>query len=357
MKAWRLDRLGGRLALEDRPPPEPRPGSVLVRVEATSLVSYLGAYVAGRLPFYNPPPGPFTIGTNAVGRIEAVGAGVWRLRPGQRVVISPHVVARENVDDPAQILIGLTAPPDSSAMLAEWPDGTLADLALVPVEAATPLVGLEAFESTQLAALSRFIVPYGGLLRGRLAAGETLVVNGAAGAFGTAAALLGVAMGAARVVAAGRNPAALAEVARVAGSRVATVTLTGDVAGDAKAIREAGGGAAHIAFDMVGGATDPRSTLAALTSLRRGGRLVLMGSMTVDLPIPYTAVMLNDWEILGQFMYPARAYGRLLDLVRAGLLDLRAITPRVFPLEALPEAMEAAAAAGSLEIAVVRPSC
>jgi alcohol dehydrogenase len=38
---------------------------------------------------------------------------------------------------------------------------------------------------------------------------------------------------------------------------------------------------------MVGGAKDPTSTLAALNSLRRGGWLVLMGSMTVDLPISY----------------------------------------------------------------------
>ena len=53
-----------------------------------------------------------------------------------------------------------------------------------------------------------------------------------------------------------------------------------------------------------------------------------MGSMTVDLPIPYTQVMLNNWEILGQFMYPASAYRRLVDLVRAGLLDLAAIRPR-----------------------------
>ena len=137
MKAWRLEKLGGRLALEEVPVPEPRPGSVLVKVDATSLVSYIKAYVEGRLPFYNPPPGPFTIGTNAVGTIEAVGPGVWRLQAGQRVVVSPHVVARENVDDPAQILIGLTSAPESAAMLADWPDGTLAEYALVPVEAAT----------------------------------------------------------------------------------------------------------------------------------------------------------------------------------------------------------------------------
>ena len=56
----------------------------------------------------------------------------------------------------------------------------------------------------------------------------------------------------------------------------------------------------------------------------------------------------DDWEIIGQFMYPARASQRLLDLPRSGLLDIRAIRPRVYPLAALPEAMEAAATAGSL---------
>jgi alcohol dehydrogenase len=80
-----------------------------------------------------------------------------------------------------------------------------------------------------------------------------------------------------------------------------------------------------------------------------------MGSMTVDLPVPYMALMLNNWEIVGQFMYPASTYGRLLDLVRSGLLDISAIKPRVFALSVLAEAMEAAAAAGNLECVVVRP--
>ena len=66
---------------------------------------------------------------------------------------------------------------------------------------------------------------------------------------------------------------------------------------------------------------------------------VLMGSMTTDLPVPYTTLMLNSWEIIGQFMYPAGAYRRLFDLLRSGLLDISPIRPRVFPLTALPEAM------------------
>jgi alcohol dehydrogenase len=355
MKAWRLEKLGGRLSLEDIPVPEPRPGSVLVRVEASALMSYLKAYVEGKLPFYNPPAGPFTIGTNAIGTVEAVGRDVWTLKPGQRVVISSHFVARENVDDPPQVLIGLTAGAGAAPMLADWPDGTLAEYALAPVEAVTPLDGLDALDAADLASISRFIVPYGGLLRGRLAAGETLVVNSATGAYGTAAVLLGVAMGAARVIAAGRNATTLDRLAAIAGPRVRTVAMNGDVAADARAIRAASGGGAHLAFDMVGGAGDPRSTLAALTSLKRNGRLVLMGSMTVDLPVPYATVMLNNWEILGQFMYPASAYRRLIELVRVTLLDLGAIRPSVFPLAALPEAMEAAAAAGGLGIVVMRP--
>jgi alcohol dehydrogenase len=355
MKAWQLERFGGELRFNDVRTPEPRPGSVLVRIEASALMSYLKAYVEGKLPIYNPPPGPFTIGTNGVGVVEAVGRDVWHLKRGQRVVLSSHFVAAENVEDPAQVLIGLTSSPDAARVLADWPDGTLAEYALMPVEAVTPAEGLDAFDATQLVAIGRCIIPFGGLLRGRLAAGETLVVTGATGAYGTAAVLLGVAMGAARVIAAGRNATALEAVARAGGSRVSTVTLTGDVQNDAAALRAACGGGAHIAFDMVGQARDPKATLAALHSLRRGGRLVLMGSMTTDLPIPYTTLMINSWEILGQFMYPVSAYRRLLDLLRSGLLEIRAIRPRVYPLAALPEAMEAAATAGNLECIVMQP--
>jgi alcohol dehydrogenase len=355
MKAWQLERLGGELRFNEVRTPEPRPGSVLVRIEASSLMSYLKAYVEGKLPIYNPPPGPFTIGTNGIGIVEAVGRDVWHLKPGQRVVLSSHFVAPENVEDPAQVLIGLTSSPDAAQVLADWPDGTLAEYALMPVEVITPAEGLDHIGAAQLAALSRCIIPFGGLLRGRLAAGETLVVTGATGAYGTAAVLLGVAMGAARVIAVGRNAMALEAVARAGGSRVSTVTLTGDVTKDAGALRAASGGGAHIAFDMVGQAQDPKATLAALHSLRRGGRLVLMGSMTTELPIPYTTVMLNSWEILGQFMYPASACRRLLELLRSGLLDITPIRPRVFPLAALPEAMEAASTAGNLELIVMQP--
>jgi alcohol dehydrogenase len=355
MKAWRLERLGGELSLRDIPVPEPRPGSVLIRMHAAALLSYLRNYVQGKLPAYTAPKKPFTLGTNGVGEVVAVGQDVWHLKPGNRVVMSPHLVARENVADPAQILIALTSlGPTGDPVLADWPDGTLAEYALLPVAAVTPIEGLDHITATQLAVMMRFIVPFGGLLRGRLAVGETLVVTGATGAFGTAAVLLGVALGASRVVAAGRRPDALEAVARASGPRVTTVVLKGDVQADARALREAAGGGAQLAFDMVGQARDPNATLSALHSLGRGGRLVLMGSMSTDLPVPYTQLMFNNWEILGQFMYPADAYRRLLGLVRSGMLNISVLRPLEYALADLPAAMDAAATATNFECAVVK---
>ena len=356
MKAWQLDRLGETLSFKDIPVPEPRPGSVLVRIEASSLMSYLKDYVEGKLPMYNPPKGAFTPGGNGVGVVHAIGRDVWHIKPGQRVVLSSHFTATENVEDPAQILIGVTAlGPEAAKVQADWPDGTLAEYALMPATAVTPAEGLSQIDSAQLAVLMRYIVPFGGLLRGRLAAGETLVVTGATGAYGGGAVLLAIAMGAGRVVAAGRNAVALEAVARAGGARVVPVVLTGDIQADASSLRAAANGGAQMAFDMVGGARDPNATLAALRSLRRMGRLVLMGSMSTPLPLSYMELMANSWEIIGNFTYPVDAHRLLLDLVRAGLLDIGAIRPRTFPLSALPEAMEAAATAGSLECVVVQP--
>ena len=356
MRAWQLAGLGGAFELAERPVPAPRAGSVLVRLQATALLSYLREFVEGRLPpVYQVPGQPFVPGGNGVGIVEAVGEGVLHLQPRMRVVISSHLVSDENVREPAQMLLGLTALGEAAQRMQHlWPDGTMADYACVPASAVTAAEGLDRFDAAQLATTTRFIVPFGGLLRGRLAAGETVVVSGATGAFGSAAVMLALAMGAGRVVALGRNERALAALREAAGSRVLPSVLSGDAVADAVLVRELlSGSGADLAFDMVGGATDPSSTLAALRSLARGGRLVLMGSLTVPLPLPYLDVMLNGWEILGQFMYPRDAYRRLLDLVHSGQLDPRPIRPRVFALEDARAAMDAAAAAGSLECVVL----
>jgi alcohol dehydrogenase len=349
MKAWRLEKAGGRLSLEEVPVPSLRSGTALVRLSAAPVLSYMGDVLAGKIAtIYRFPDHAFTPGTNGAGTVEAVGPAVFHLRAGQRVVLNPHFVADERGVDPAQILIG----PDSAPVQEEWPDGTFAEYALMPAGALTPSGAGLAPE--RLATLGKFTVPYGGFARIGLEAGETVIVNGATGYFGSAAALLAAAMGAARVVAAGRDAATLASIGAALGPRGTVAVLTGDAATDAATLRDAAGGGAHAAIDLVGRAADSSSTVATMRALRRGGRLALMGSMTVPLSVGYGELVINDLTIVGQFMYPKDSLARLVAMARSGVLDLAAVQIRSFPLAELPAAMAHAAGMRGLQATVLR---
>jgi alcohol dehydrogenase len=238
-------------------------------------------------------------------------------------------------------------------LLDDFTHGTLRELAEFPAATLIALDGLEDVSATRLAVLGKFAVPFGGLRRGRLTAGETVVINGATGYFGSAAVLAALAMGATRVIALGRRPQPLQALVELGRERVIPVVLTGDATQDAAAIRTASGGGADFAFDMVGRATDPQATLAALRSLRRGGRLVLMGSMQVDLPIAYQEMMLNNWELIGNFMYTRADYLALVALVASGQIPLDAVELQSYSFAALEAAIDAAGQMAGLQCTVV----
>ncbi len=235
----------------------------------------------------------------------------------------------------------LTAEGTGVELLNAWLDGTLAELVCAPVAAVTPVPAeLDGTGDCRLAALARCVVPYGGLLRAGLAPGQTVVIHGATGAFGSAGVLVALALGAATVVAAGREPEALARLAKL--PRVVTVAMGGDPDRDRAALRAAAGGGADCGLDMVGRADSASGTQAVLGALRREGRLVLMGGVTVPLPLDYALVMRSGLEVVGNFMYPRSAPAALLAMTAAGLLDLEQIPLEVFPLDDLRAAMETA---------------
>jgi alcohol dehydrogenase len=152
MRAWRVTIPGSAPELREAPAPALRDGSVLVRVQAGLLVSYLRDYLAGKLPGYRPPAGEFTPGTSGVGTIEAVGGRVYGLHPGQRVLLTGYVSAAENVPEPARALLSMTAEPAGAPLLDGWPHGTLAEQALVPASTVTPIPDqLAAVPSSRLA--------------------------------------------------------------------------------------------------------------------------------------------------------------------------------------------------------------
>ncbi|MGO4469662.1 zinc-binding dehydrogenase, partial [Pseudoduganella sp. RAF53_2] len=228
-------------------------------------------------------------------------------------------------------------------------------VAEMPASTVLPLDGLGDMSAERLAVLGKFLVPFGGLRRGRLAAGETVAINGASGYFGSAAVLAALAMGAGKVLAVGRRAEALRPLVALGKGRVVAAVLTGDVEHDAAMLREVAGPAGvHMALDMIGQAASADSTLAVLHSLARNGRLVLMGSMNVPLALPYGALMLNNWEIMGNFMYQPEDAQALIALLRGKQLDLSPVTVRSFALAALPEAARAASDMQGLQATVVQ---
>src|SRR5437660_1673467 len=129
------------------------------------------------------------------------------------------------------------------------------DLRLDQVETPNPaLDGLDDRPATELISLAKLIVPFGGLQRLNLCGGQTIIVNGASGYFGSGAVLLAVAMGAGRVVAVGRKREALERLTEAFGPRVIPAVVTGDAANDLVIIRHAAGGSADVALDLLGAA-------------------------------------------------------------------------------------------------------
>ncbi|MDQ0391592.1 zinc-binding dehydrogenase [Labrys monachus] len=360
-KAWLLRGPGEGLRLEDLPLPDLHPRGVLVRVESATVLSYMGKVIDGSLGYATPPP-PFIPGTNAVGRVEAVGSEVSHVTAGELVFLSPHLVDDVPGEAPAQILIGLTAMgaarvdglPDGALRLQQvWRDGVFAEFAQWPAACVTPLRGLGRVPDDRLIALAKLVVPYGGLLRGGVEPGHTVLVNGATGYYGSAGVMVALAMGAAKVVAIGRDQAGLDRLAETLGPRVVAARVTGEDANADLAAVLAAGGRADVGLDLLGRASSTATTLATLRALKRGGRLVLMGSAAAPLELAFGEMLGNDWEVVGNFMYRRSAPGQLAALAAAGLLDLSLVRIKRFALAQLPEAIAAAAVMRDLDLVAV----
>jgi alcohol dehydrogenase len=85
-RAWRL-HAPNDLRFEDVETPKPAPDGVLVKIEASMVLSYTNKLLSGALP-YNLPPMPFVPGTNAIAQVIATGKNVSHVRVGDRVFLA-----------------------------------------------------------------------------------------------------------------------------------------------------------------------------------------------------------------------------------------------------------------------------
>lgn len=231
MLAWRVHAFGPPevMTFERVPRPEPGPDEVLVKVQAAGVGPWDGWIRAGNSAL--PQPLPLTLGSDLSGDIVAVGSGVSELRTGDQVY---GVTNAQFTGAYAEYALA------STGMVSNKPASlTHIEAASVPVIAVTAWQAL--FDHAQLAA------------------GQTVLIHGAAGNVGSYAVQLAHRAGLRTIATAGTN-----DVSLVRG-------LGADMVIDYKTQRfETEIRGVDAVIDLVGGETQARSFQA----LRRGGKLI-----------------------------------------------------------------------------------
>ncbi len=358
MKAAVLNEFGRPLDIQALPDPVLGTGEVIVDIVAAGVTSYAANVFNGSRAYLLETP--VVPGAGGIGRVRATGPDATKLKAGQWVYCEPTIRARDDVFNPETILQGWTYRTPAALPLHQfYHHGSFAEQMLVPTENITPIGEIDAGEAGRWTAMGRLLVPYGGLLAGGLRAGEVLVVNGATGGFGGAGVAVALAMGAGRVVAAGRNAQTLEDLARIYGPRVRPARMTGDEAADRATIVEAAGTPIDMVLDFLPREAAAHQVMAAALAVRHGGRIILMGGLRGQsgaLPFDYNWLMHNDVTVRGKWMYEREAIPRMIQMIRGGLIDLVQFEMAEFPLDDANAAIaHAAANAGPRQLTVLRP--
>jgi NADPH:quinone reductase len=301
-----LSGVGG-LELAEVPTPEPGPGEVRVRVRAAGVNFADSLIIKGQ--YQDKPALPFVPGMEIAGRIEACGPGVAGFAPGDRV-------------------------------MAALDRGGFAEAAVCSVEDVVRLP--DSIEDVAAAGCAiAYGTAYGALCwAGRLQAGETLVVHGAAGGVGLAAVECGRALGA-RVIATARGEDHLA-VAREHGAAATIDTASEDVRARLKALTDGRG--ADVIFDPIGGDIFE----ASLRSIAWAGRLLVIGFASGQIPqIPANLLLVKNASAIGFYWGsyrrhdPPRVRAAFEQLLRwHGEARIKPLVSEVRPLAQAPEALE-----------------
>ena len=307
MHAWLCKNPIGPEALEwtQIPTPEPAAGEVRVAIRAASLNFPDLLIVQNKYQFK--PELPFVPGAEFAGIVEAVGAGVERFQPGDRVA---SFGGQGGFGEAAVT---------SSHRLMMLPDQ-------MPF---TDAAALMCTYGTSHHAL---------VDRAALQAGETVLVLGAAGGVGTAAIQIAKAVGA-RVIAAASSAEKCA-FCRELGADATIDYSVGDLRDQIK--QATGGKGPDVVYDPVGGdLAEP-----VFRSIAWRGRYLVIGFAQGSIPsLPWNLALLKGASIVGVFWgdfarrEPAESARALAELARwYGEGKIKPVIDRQLPMSQLPAA-------------------
>lgn len=271
MKALLSKATGGpeTLVLEDVADPVAGPGEILVAVKACSVNFPDVLVIEDKYQFK--PQRPFAPGNDIAGVVEAVGEGVTEWKVGDRILGSAGG------------------------------HGGMAEKAVMPASRAYALPDAHSFAEGSSLLMTYGTTIHALLDRGDIAAGQTMLVLGAAGGVGMSAVELGVALGM-RVVA-GVSSEEKAEAVKKIGAAEAVVYPRAPLDRDQqKALSEAfkaavGPNGADVIYDIIGGDyADP-----AIRCIAWEGRYLVIG-FTAGIPkLPLNLTLLKACDVRGVF--------------------------------------------------------
>lgn len=310
MKAWMVHEFGTyreQLKLEECEPPKPGRGAATMQVHSASAIFADLLCIAGQYQIKHTLP--FTPGFEAAGVVLEAGEGS-RFKPGDRVI--------------------------AANARGAWTERMLLDTGN------EYLIHDGMSDSEASAFVINYLTSYFGLAhKGRLQAGETLLVLGAAGGVGTAAIQIGKALGAEVIAAAGS--AEKLEICRRCGADHAINYVEDDLVSPVKDLT--GGRGADVVYDPVGSDVFDLSTRCIAVD----GRIVVVGFAGGRIPeIRVNRLLLKNFAVTGFFMGTYQAHQPELVDEYLKLLyrwydegKLKPIVYREYAMDDLPEGLAA----------------
>ncbi|MBB4894625.1 S-(hydroxymethyl)glutathione dehydrogenase/alcohol dehydrogenase [Streptomyces olivoverticillatus] len=319
---------------------EPGPGEVLVAVGAAGLCHSDLSVVDGTIPY----PAPVVLGHEGAGRVEAVGAGVTHVSPGDPVALSTlascgacadcdrgrPTMCRRSIGRPGRPFTRRGEGLFHFASVSAFAERTLvkaAQAVRIPVDvppASAALIGCGVL--TGVGAV---------LNRAKVEQGDSVLVLGAGG-IGLNVIQGARIAGASAVVAVDANPAKAALARRFGATHFVDARASGDTTAAVREILPTG---VDHAFECVG---DVRLIRQAIDLLDRHGQAVLLGvpPAGTEASFPVSSMYL-DKSILGcryGSSRPQRDIPRYAGLYRQGRLLLDELITVTYPVEAFEQA-------------------
>lgn len=327
MKAVVFHEFGGSdvLRLEEVPDPRPGPGEVTIDIDACAL-NHLDVDVREGVSRFPVQP-PFILGLEVVGRISQVGEGVEGWKVGDRAM--PYLMA--TCGDCRFCRTGRESLCLSPGFISFSTSGGYAEK--LACKASQLIRVPEELSDAQAAALQIAFATAWHMLftRGKLQAGETVLVNSVGSGVGSAAVQLAHLAGAYVIGSSSRDDklARAAELGMDAGINYTREDIVEEV------MRLTDGKGVDMVYEHVGGELFQKG----LDSLSKDGRLVTCGAHSGEVvPFDIIPFFRTQKSVIGSFVYTRQEVETVLELARRG--KIRPVVHRTFPLERAKEAMD-----------------